>query len=156
MANALTEFKEREILPRLLQDGYITTALPRYGFKERGSKWVTPYHVSGDRSNSSPDQSYIYKNGNSLHDQNGDKLSIVDLYMRETGQDYPTALRSLADLCGVGHLFPEFDSEEARAYKETQDKREEANSRFVSALWSGTPEANRVLDYLRSCRWTDE
>lgn len=156
MANALTEFKEREILPRLLQDGYITTALPRYDFKERGSKWVTPYHVSGDRSNSSLDQSYIYKNGNSLHDQNGDKLSIVDLYMRETGQDYPTALRSLADLCGVGHLFPEFDSEEARAYKETQDKREEANSRFVSALWSGTPEANRVLDYLRSRRWTDE
>lgn len=156
MANALTEFKEREILPRLLQSGYITTAFPRWEFKERGSKWVTPYHVSGDRSKSSLDQSYIYKNGNSLHDQNGDKLSIVDLYMRETGQDYPTALRSLADLCGVGHLFPEFDSEEARAYKETQDRREEANARFVSALWSGTSEANRVLDYLRSRRWTDE
>lgn len=37
MANALTEFKEREILPRLLQSGYITTAFPRWEFKERGS-----------------------------------------------------------------------------------------------------------------------
>lgn len=155
MANALTEFKEREILPRLLQSGYITTALPCYSFRDKGNRWVTPFHVNGEKS-SDTDQSYIYKNGSSLHDQNGDKLSIVDLYMRESGQDYPTALRSLADICGVGHLFPEYDSEEARAYKETQDKREEANARFVSALWSGTPEANRVLDYIRSRNWTDE
>ena len=155
MANALTEFKEREILPRLLQSGYITTALPCYSFRDKGNKWVTPFHVNGEKS-SDTDQSYIYKTGSSLHDQNGDKLSIVDLYMRESGQDYPTALRSLADICGVGHLFPEYDSEEARAYKETQDKREEANARFVSALWSGTPEANRVLDYIRSRNWTDE
>lgn len=155
MANALTEFKEREILPRLLQSGYIKTALPRYDFREKGNKWVTPFHVNGDRS-SDLDQSYIYKNGSSLHDQNGDKLSIIDLYRRETGEDFPTALRSLANLCGVGHLFPEYDSEEWRAYKEIQEKREEANSRFVSALWSGTPEANRVLDYIRSRNWTDE
>lgn len=155
MANALTDFKEREILPRLLESGYITTALPRYDFKERGSKWVTPLHVNGS-SSSSRDQSYIYKNGSTLCDQNGDRIKLIDLYERESGLSFPESLRSLANICGVGHLFPEFNSEEAQAYKEKQEKREEANTRFVSALWSGTPEANRVLDYLRSRKWTDE
>lgn len=156
MANALTEFKEREILPRLLKDGYITTALPSYDFKEKGDKWVTAFHVSGQRSKSSPDQSYIYKNGSTLVDNNGDRLSLLDLYERESGLRFPDSLRSLAKLCGIEDRFPEYDSEDYKNYKEAQDKRQEALSRFSSALWSGTPEANRVLDYLHSRQWTDE
>lgn len=155
MANALTEFKEREILPRLM-GGYIRNAFPSYDFKERGDRWITPCYLNGDRS-STPDKSYIYKNlkdGGKLHQNGGGDISIIDLYA--DGKDFPTALRELADICGVGHLFPEYDSEEYKDYKETQDKRERANARFVSDLWSGTPEANKVLDYLRSRNWTDE
>lgn len=155
MANKLTEFKEREILPRLLSSGYIKIAFPLYEFKEKGNRWVSPFHVNGERS-SDLDQSYIYKNGSSLHDNNGDSISIIDLYERESGKQFPDSLRSLADICGVGHLFPEYDSEEYREYKDTQDRRKVALSRFRSALWSENTEAKRVLNYLRSRKWTDE
>lgn len=156
--NSLTEFKEREILPRLLRDGYIKNAFPGYDFKENGDKWITSYHVSGNRSKSSRDQSYIYKNGNSLIDNNGDKIGLIDLYMRESNEtDIVTALRSLADICGIGYLFPEFDSEEFKAYTEIQEKRREANARFISALWNeNNEEAKKVLAYLRSRKWEDE
>ena len=78
MANALTEFKEKEILPRLLRNGYIATAFPSYDFRDKGDKWISPRHVNGE-SSSDRDQSYIYKNGNALIDQNGDRISIIDL-----------------------------------------------------------------------------
>lgn len=155
MNNPLTEFKEKEVLPRLMS-GYIRNALPSYDFKEKSDRWASPCYLNGERS-SDPDKSYIYKNlrdGGKLHENGGGENSIIDIYAN--GKDFPTALRELADICGIGYLFPEYDSEKYKEDKERQAKREEANTKFISALWSGTPEANRHLDYLRSRKWTDE
>lgn len=155
MANALTDFKETIILPLLLDSGYITTAFQSYDFKPKGDKWVTPRHTDGTTSHDR-DQSYIYKNGDTLCDQNGGRIGLIDLYMRENGQDYTTALRSLAKLCGVEDKFPTYDSKNESESRRIQENRQNALDRFIKNLWSGRDEARKVLDFLHARQWTDE
>lgn len=154
MASPITEYKDR-ILNLLLHNGYIQQAFPDMQFKDKGNKWISPFHLlNGEKG--SPDQSYIHKNGSTLCDNNGDKEPVIDTYMRRNGRDFPTALRELGRICGIESDYPSYDNEKAQAYKDAQQKRREANSRFISALWGGSKEANRVLEYMRSRNWTAE
>lgn len=148
----LQEFKEYELYPTLFD--CIDTAFPDMQFRRVGSKWISPYHLNGDRSHST-DQTFIASaKPHLVKDNSGEAISLIDFEMRRTGADFITALRRLAEACNLE--LPESDTEEYKEYQRQQEQREEANKRFISSLWSGTTEANEVLNYLRSRKWRDE
>lgn len=148
----LQEFKEYELYPTLFD--CIDTAFPDMGFKKVGSKWVSPKHLNGDKSNSK-DQTFVASaKPHLIKDNSGEAISLIDFEMRRTGTDFVTALKRLAEVCNLE--LPNTDTEEYKAYQKQQEDREEANKAFTSSLWNGTPGANEVLNYLRSRKWTDE
>lgn len=151
-SNNLQEFKEYELYPTLF--GCIDTAFSDMHFKKVGSKWISKYHLDGTESHSN-DQTFIASaKPHLIKDNSGEAISLIDFEMRRTGADFITALKRLAGACNLE--LPETDTEEYKEYQLRQEQREDANKRFTSSLWNGTPEANEVLNYLRSRKWTDE
>lgn len=152
-SNNLQEFKEYELYPALFE--MIDRAFPDMRFTRTASgKWISPLHLDGSKS-SSKDQTFIAPAKKHLiHDQSGETLSLIDFEMRRTGADFITAMSLLADVCSL--TLPNTDTEEYKAYLQSQEDKETANKRFTSALWGATPEATEVLSYLRSRQWTDE
>lgn len=150
--NTLQDFKEYELYPTLFT--CIDTAFPDMDFKKVGNKWISPYHLDGTKSHSN-DQTFIASaKPHLIKDNSGEAISLIDFEIKRTGADFFTALRRLAGACNLE--LPENDTEEYKEYQLRQEQREEANKRFTSSLWNGTPEANEVLNYLRSRKWTDE
>ena len=152
--NQYTQFKEEEVIPTLL-DRYLAEAFPSMEFVDRGNRWISKYHIDGSTS-SSRDQSYIYKSGSKLHDNNGAEVGIFDFAMEQFGTDFMETLKRLADIC---HLqLPEVDPEYAKrieAAKQKQNSLTESMKRQQAALF--TPEGKVVLDYLHNERgYTDE
>lgn len=154
MNSKTDNFKEYSLYPALWQR--IPDAFPEMEFVMRGGYWRSPKHIDGSSSHSS-DQTFIHYKRKDLIKDNADSraYSLIDFEMKRSGSDFWTAFKRLCDLCGL--TPPSEDTDEYRAYKEQQENREAANSRFVDALWSGSKEANAVLAYLREVRrWTDK
>ena len=151
-SNSLQDFKEYELYPTLFC--CIDTAFPEMNFKKVGSKWISKYHLDGTESHSN-DQTFIASaKPHLIKDNSGEAISLIDFEMRTKNTDFITALKRLAGACNLE--LPETDTEEYKEYQLRQEQREDANKRFTSSLWNGTPEANEVLNYLRSRKWTDE
>lgn len=150
--NTIQEFKEYKLYPTLFDN--IDTAFPDMHFKKVGNKWISPYHLDGSKSHSN-DQTFIGSaKPHLIKDNSGEAISLIDFEMRLTGSDFITALKRLAGACNLE--LPNTDTEEYKEYQLQQERREEANKRFTTSLWNGTPKANEVLSYLRSRKWTDE
>lgn len=153
----IKEWKETVLFPALFPR--IGEIFPEMKFRLSSGKWVSDYHVNGNKSKGANLQSYVTKRY-CVQDYNGDPaISLVDLYMRDHGiNDVITAFKELAAKCNVE--FPESprDVEAARRNEEIQRNRQQAQRAFISALWNPQdPEALRTLDYLRNVRrWTDE
>jgi DNA primase len=148
----LKDFIDYELYPYLFEN--IDRAFPDMEFKRKGNKWISPYHLDGSRSNSADQTFMTSAMKHYIKDNGGDGRTLIDFEIKRTGADFITALKRLAEVC---HLeLPNSDTEEYKEYKKRQEYREQANKKFISSLWSGTPEANEVLNYLRSRKWTDE
>ena len=152
--NQYTQFKEEEVIPTLL-DRYLAKAFPSMEFVDKGGKWISKYHIDGSIS-SSRDQSYIYKSGSKLHDNNGAEVGIFDFAMAQFGTDF---METLKRLCGVCNLqLPEVDPEYRKRIEAAKQKQISLNAsmeRQKEALF--TQEGKVVLDYLHNERgYTDE
>ena len=152
--NIFTEFKNEYVIPSLL-DSHLSEAFPDMEFKDRGSKWTSKYHTDGSISHS-PDQSYIYKGGTTLCDQNGNKIAIFDFAMKSFNLDFMGTLKALADICNL--TLPEPDGQVSRQMAESrakQDSLSASKKRQMEALYS--PSGAAVLKYLKEGRgYTDE
>ena len=150
-----SDWKEYTLYPALWR--VIDQAFPDMEFRFVGGYWRSPKHLDGSPSHSK-DQTFVhYKKKWLIKDNNGDKpISLIDFEMMRSGSDFKTAANRLASICRVEGL-PEYEPEGSKQIREKQERREEANKIFTSALWSGSVEANKVLDYLRNVRrWSDE
>lgn len=136
----------------------IDKAFPEMDFTLKGKgnnkRWISPKHINGQPSHSK-DQTFIgeaLKSHISDFGNGGGTLSIIDFEMKRTGSSFPEALLRLGSLCGLSFAI----SEEAKEYERKQQQQEEVFQKSVKALWGGSPEADKVLSYLRSRNWTDE
>lgn len=152
--NQYTQFKEDALIPTLL-DSYLDKAFPSMEFVERGNKWISKYHIDGSTSHSR-DQSYIYKSGTKLHDNNGNEVGIFDFAMAQFNADFMETIKRLADICNL--QLPEADPEYTKRMEAAKEKQNALNAsmeRQKTALFS--PEGKVVLDYLHNERgYTDE
>lgn len=151
----LEQFKEYELFPSLYDR--LDTAFPEMEFKRKGNRWESSHHLNGDKDSSNKVATYVYENSKfCIVDLTSDRRpNLINFYMERYNKDFATALAELSQLCGLTPPTPE-NSEEWQKRQEQQTNREKANRTFVTALWSGTAEANKVLEYLHSRKWTDE
>lgn len=151
--NQYTQFKEEVLIPTLL-DRYLAEAFSSMEFVDRGSRWISKYHIDGSVS-SSRDQSYIYKSGTKLHDNNGEEVGIFDFAMGQFNADFMQTLKRLADICNL--QLPEADPEYTKRMEVAKEKQNALNAsmeRQKAALFA--PEGEDVLDYLHNKRgYTD-
>lgn len=150
----LNEWKEYTLYPALWR--VIDEAFPDMNFQFIGGYWRSPKHLDGSPSHSK-DQTFVHKRRKDLIKDNsgGRAYSLIDFEILRSGSDFVTAAKRLASVAGVD--FPEYESEEYKRNREQQERREEDNRLFTSALWSGSDGANEVLQYLRDVRkWSDE
>ena len=152
--NQYTQFKNEVLIPALL-DRYLPEAFPSMEFVWSGDHWKSKYHIGG-KASSDKDQSYIYKSGTKLHDNNGEQMGIFDFAMTQFGTDFMETLKRLADICNIP--LPDVDPEYAKrieAAKKRMDALNASMKRQQAALF--TPEGKVVLDYLHNKRgYTDE
>ncbi len=152
--NQYTQFKAEEVIPTLL-DRYLAEAFPSMEFVDRGDRWQSKYHIDGSIS-SSRDQSYIYKSGTILHDNNGAEIGIFDFAKAQFNTDFMETLKRLADICSL--QLPEPDHEYTKsmeAAKQKQNALTASMDRQKKALFA--PEGKVVLDYLHDKRgYTDD
>lgn len=151
--NKYTEFKDECLIPTLLSS-HLDTAFPEMEFKDRGNRWISRYHLNGSVSHSK-DQTYIYKGGTTLCDQNGEKMGIVDFAMRHYDRGFVETLQELAAICGLS--MPEQDREytqQMRQNKARQDALIESHTKQVDILFS--TEGEQVLRYLTEERGYSE
>ena len=155
--NDLSSFKEYELFPSLFER--IDTAFPELHFKRIGNRWESKYHLNGEKDSQGKVISNVYGNSKymAIDHSTDEKRGLIDLYMSLNGADFQTALRELSDICGLTPPSGEGEAwENYKNYERTQANRENANKTFVSALWGGSAEAEKVLSYLHGRGWTDE
>lgn len=148
----LKDFKEYELYPAIAGDP--TRAFPQLHFEPyRGKGWKSAYHIDGTRDSNGAESTILYSNSHTVIDFARGNKPFIDLYMNLNGKDFKTAVEELADLYGL-HL-PDYDPQKEEEYRRTQDSREKALAIFKEALWSGSPEAEATLQYLRGRGWDD-
>ncbi len=155
MANYdLDQFKEYRLFPSMFDD--LTRAFPGMGFKRRGNRWESIHHLDGAEDSQKKAVTLVYENSKyCAHDiARGEAKGLIDLYMSLNGLTFWDAINGLAKCYELE--APGGNSEEWKAQEEKRQAREHAKDTFKAALWNGTDEANEVLDYLRSRKWTDE
>lgn len=147
-------FKDCELYPRLYDR--IDQAFPELCFKKGRSGWVSNYHLDGARNSQNTPITYVYENrkDKAIEHAAGEAIGLIDLYMSLNGKDFNTALKELADLCGLS--VPYYDSEERREKEERQARLKKDEETFVKALKGDSEEAKRVRSYLNGRGWTDE
>lgn len=152
----LKDWKAEVLLPAIRSN--IESAFPEMGFKKQGAIWKSPKHLFGNDSHSKDQSYYAPKYGDIIGDNSGEKLSFLDYVMRRDNCDLTTAEKTLAKAVGVD--FPEYEeSPEVKARREAElqagRNRSKANEAYKAALYSGSTEANVVLNYLYGRGWTD-
>lgn len=147
------DFREYVLYPALWEN--LDRVFPEMEFRMVNGYWRSSKHIDGSDSHSA-DQTFVHYNRKHLiKDNSGERAySLIDFEMMRAHCDYVTALKRLSAACDL--TLPEVHSEEFESYQRLQDARELANSLFVKALWSGSNEANEVLDYMRARHWTDD
>lgn len=146
---------------------HLDEAFPELHFKRKGSKWVSEYHLDGRQdSGRQEDASYCEIQGGTIKGMgnNGAELTIngktqavfspFDVYMGLHNVDFKTAQRELARVCGVD--LPNWSEAEQKAYLAEHEARGRAQTAFVKELWSGSAEAQKVLNYLHDRKWSDD
>ena len=137
------------LFPSLFHD--IDRAFPELHFRRVGNKWISKYHLNGEKDSQGNTITYIYENSWYMakdHARNDNKR-LIELYEELNNVDFNTAVNALADICKVAR--PDTNSE--KHIKEQNLLH--AKSVFVKALWEDTAEANEVRSYLHSRGWTD-
>lgn len=149
----LGDFVEYELIPAMYER--LNLIFPEMHFERRGNKWESKHHLDGTKDGSGKVTTYVYENRKyNVKDQAQGNKGIIKLFQELRGVDYPAAVETLAKECNL--TAPNTDTEEYKERRRKLDNREKALEVFTSALWSGTPEAKEVLDYLHSRSWTDE
>lgn len=129
-------------------------AFPELNFSLKGGVWQSPYTLKGEKRQRA-DKSYISpRYGAAIREQGGDSISFCDYVMEREGCDLLTAEKILADRLGLS--FPQDYNSDYHTQQKADAERDRANSIFTKSLFSGTPEADRVLDYMRRRGWSDE
>lgn len=153
MAIDYEHFKEYELFPTLFEQ--IDRAFPDLHFKRVGDRWVSKYHLTGEKDGSNKDITFVYSNSKfcAIEHATGNKgKGLIDLYTSLNGGDFHTSIKALCDLLNLTE--PTGDSEEWKAYEKTQNNRSHANEVFKTALHADTPEAKQVVEYLTGRGWT--
>lgn len=144
----LTEFKNEVLVPILL-DSYLDKAFPEMEFCQRGTKWTSRFHIDGKASHSI-DQSYIYKNGSTLCDQNGAKIGIVDFAAEKYNTDFVGAMKFLAKICNLELPKQDGTSKDFESFRKQQENLETSKNRQTATLFS--PSGAEALRYLKEER----
>lgn len=156
MANHdIDRWKEYELFPSMFED--LTRAFPGMHFQKKGNRWESKYHLDGKEDSQKKAITIVYENTCfCAHDlARGEKpKELINLYAELNNLERMDAIRALAKL--YNRPLPNIDSEEWKAQEQNRQGRERAKDAFIKALWSGTAEASKVLEYLHSRKWTDE
>lgn len=148
----LLQFKNEVVLPALIE-GHLAEAFPRMDFREKHDRWVSAKHLDGSPSHSK-DQTYIYKNGTTLHDNNGAQVGLFDFAMQQFRKDFAGTLQELAKICGLP--MPDKDpllAKKMEAAKRRQESLTSSMQRQQAALFA--PEGKQVLEYLHKRGYDD-
>lgn len=159
--NSLTEFINYELYPALFSR--IDTAFPdmEFSLQRSGQKWGSPKKLDGtDAAEKRRDKSVITaKVPSRILEQGGETLSLVDFQLKRSGYAPGTdgeplleAVRYLASVCGLE--VPSGETEEYRAYREKQERREALARKMQRELFS--PAGAETLSYLREVRGYSE
>ena len=151
------DFIEYELFQAIAEDP--TRAFPQLHFERKGDKWKSRYHLDGARDSGGQYVTTIPHNG-VFHDygRGGVSKNFLTLYLELNGsfstkEERIRAAKELADLYGL-HL-PDYDPQKEGEYQRKQEIREKHHAIFREALWSGSPEAEATLQYLRGRGWDD-
>lgn len=138
--------------------GKIVDAFPEMNFVERpAGGWQSRHHLDGSEDRQKkfitvvgPDAKF-----NAHHYPDDKDRGIIDLYMDLNNIDYKEARKQLSRITGVA--LPEGDgggtgTGNSNTELAKQNSRMGAEKVFKAALWSGTDEAKKALDYLRNSR----
>ena len=138
--------------------GKIVDAFPEMNFVERpAGGWQSRHHLDGSEDRQKkfitvvgPDAKF-----NAHHYPDDKDRGIIDLYMDLNNIDYKEARKQLSRITGVA--LPEGDgggtgTGNSNTELAKQNSRMGAEKAFKAALWSGTDEAKKALDYLRNSR----
>lgn len=151
--NKLTQFINNELYPRIWDN--VQSIFPEKDFTLKGSKWISPYHITDGHKAKDGQGSYISAAfSGRIADCNGQcNKSIVDFYIEQTGKDFIPAVRELCGLCGLE--LPEGEhSSEYSAYQTEQNERFRQMNQAEEVLFS--QEGRAVLEYLEQRGYTKE
>lgn len=143
------DFKDKVIAA--LFDGVITQAFPKMGFVKKGGKWVSNCHLDGATDTQGKEITFVYSNApfNVKDVARDENKGIIDLYMTQNGLSYAEARVKLSELTRVPLPDNSTGTDEGLPQ---QTSRRMAAEAFKAALWSGSDNAERALDYLRNSR----
>ena len=142
--------------------GKIVDAFPEMEFVEgkdhTGNRvWNSRHHLDGREDKQKKFVTVVGERAkfNVHHHPDGRDRGIIDLYMDQNNIDYKEARKQLSRITGVA--LPEGDGGGTGAGNSNtelakQNSRMGAEKAFKAALWSGTDEAKKALDYLRNGR----
>lgn len=130
----------------------------RKGSGSNRNYWEGCYHIDKQKDSAGSNVTRIYRNSPYVVvDFARGSKNVLALYRSYKNLTYFEACRELSKICNID--MPQYNGEKGdfESYKEKQEIRVKAQEIFVSALWSGSDEANKVLNYLRDKRhFTDE
>lgn len=135
----------------------INELFPDMQFREKGSKLISKHHLNGARDSqgqeitNTPTSGKYY--GNVYDFARRESINLIDWYAERNSLTFWEALDRIADICNVEKFQKTTESEES---KRIQENRENALRLFTSSLWNGSEQAQRVLDYLHSRKWSDD
>lgn len=152
MNKTLDEYKD-ELFPLMYSN--INLLFPNMDFRDRGGKQVSKHHLDGNLDRQKKDVLNISSaTPYSVYDlSRNEAKGLINWYMEQNNLSFKDALDRIADICGKERFRW---TEQGDADRQIQENLQNALDLFVTNLWSGRTEAIKVLDYLRSRRWTDE
>lgn len=149
----LREFIDNELYPIIWERA--DEIFPEMYFKKKGDRWISNYHIGGERSSNNTEQTNIYSGAKHLiKDWSGDCIDYIAYIQKQKGIQFWEALKYLCQRCNIEVPNKDPEYEERR---EKEIKLEVANTTFKKALWrEDDPQASAVLQYMRDRGWSDE
>lgn len=135
---------------------------PELNFTYKGGRWLSPMHLDGVTRDSEGRGCLVSnKIPYIVCDFAKGKEEIITYYRKrhnlESKEGFKEALDQIADIVGEKRFnFGQKSSEALEAYERKQAAFQGITKEASEALFSGTPDALEVLNYMRGRGWTDE
>ena len=160
---SITDFLKYELYPALWDR--IDEAFPSMSFRKKGSKWISPYHLNGEKAKSDYGSYISEQYHNRIADANGScSMSLLDYKAKEMGYAdgvqgaaFLEVVKALADVCKIELPQGEDTSSGFDSYRNTENRQAKLHSiaeKMRRALFDD--EGKETLQYLKEVRGYSE